>query len=125
MIEKHSVDPYMYADDGQLNVHLRLNDVNAALQNTETYVGDVQYWCASTRLQLNPSKTEVVCFGASNSLKKLSGTDLCLHIKTDTFSSTKLVRDLCVILDNELSMTPHVNKISGVSFYQLRHLKKI
>ena len=29
VIEKRSVDPYLYADDGQLNGHLRINDVNA------------------------------------------------------------------------------------------------
>ena len=77
------------ADDGQLNVHLRIQDVTVALQNMETYVGDVQNWCASKRLQFNPSKTEVIWFGTSNSLKKLSGTDLCLHIEIDTMSPTK------------------------------------
>ena len=116
MIEKRSVDPYLYADDGQPNVYLRINDLNAALQNMETCVGDVQNLCASKRLQLNPSKTEVIWFGSSNSLNKLSDTDMCLRIETDTISPTKLVRDLGVILDNELNMTTHVNKISGVCF---------
>ena len=41
------------------------------------------------------------------------------------FSPTKLVRDLGVILDNELHMKTHVHKISGLCFYQLRRLKKI
>ena len=35
-------------------------------------------------------------------------------IETDTIAPTKLVRDHCVILDNELSMTTHVNKIRCV-----------
>ena len=42
MIGKRNIDPYLYANDGQLNVHLRIKDVNAALQNMETCVGDVQ-----------------------------------------------------------------------------------
>ena len=83
------------------------------------------FWCAWKCLQLNPSKTEVIWFDTSNSLKKLSGTDVSLRIETDTISPTKLVHDLGVIFDNELSMTIHVNKISGVLFYQLRRLKKI
>ena len=123
--EKRSVDPFLYVDDSQLDVHLTIKYENSALQNMETCVGDVQNRCPSKRLQLNPSKTEVIWFGTSNSLKKLSGTDLCLHIETDTISPNKLVRDLGVILDNELSMTTHVNKISGVCFYQLRRLKKM
>ena len=120
VIEKRSVDPYLYADDGQLNVHLRINDVNAALKNLETCVGDVQNWCASKRLQPNPSNSEVIWFGTSNSLKMFSGTNLCLRIETDTNSPTKIIRDLGVLL-----MTTHVNKISGVCFYQLRRLKRI
>ena len=74
VIEKRSVDLHLYADDGQLNVHLRINDVKAALQNMETCVGDVQNWCGSKRLQLNPSKTEDIWVGTSNSLNKLSDT---------------------------------------------------
>ena len=36
VIEKRSVDPYLYSDDGQLNVHLQINDVkNTALQHME------------------------------------------------------------------------------------------
>ena len=56
---------------------------------------------------------------------KLSGTDLCLHIETDTISPTKFVRDLGVVLDNELSMTTHANKISGICFYRLWRVKNI
>ena len=125
VIEKGNVDPYLYGDDGQLNVHLRINDVNATRQSMETCVGDFQNWFASKRLQLNPSKTEVIWFGTSLSLKKLSGTDQCLRIETNTISPTKLVRDLGVIPDNELSMTTHVIKISRICFYQLRRSKKI
>ena len=66
---------------------------------------------------LTGQMTEVIWFGISNSLKKLSGTYLCPHIETDTISPTKLVRDLGVLLDN--GMTTHDNKISGVCFYKL------
>ena len=71
-------------------------------------------------------KDEVICFGASNSLKKWSSTDLCLRIETDTISPTKLVgHHLGVLLDKELSITIDVDKNSDVCFYQLRRLKKI
>ena len=53
LIERRCVYPYLYADDDQLNVHLWIQDVNAALQNMETCVDDVQNWCASKRLQVN------------------------------------------------------------------------
>ena len=65
----------------------------------ETCVCDVQNWFTSKRLQLNLSKTEVIWFGTSNSLKKLSGNDLCLRSETATILPNKLVRELGVILD--------------------------
>ena len=60
MIKKRNVDPFLYADDGQLNVLLRIQDVSAALRNMESCVSDVHNWRTSKRLQLNPSKIEVI-----------------------------------------------------------------
>ena len=89
VIEKRSVDTYPYADDGQLNVHLRINDVNAALQNMETCVGDVQSWCASERLQLNPSKTEVIRFGIRFDMKtQLFETVTCVTVSKSRVTPT-------------------------------------
>jgi len=37
--------------------------MSAAQSNTEACVANVQAWCASRRLQLNLSKTEVIWLG--------------------------------------------------------------
>ena len=62
VVEEHNVDPYLYADDGQLDDHLLLFNVGAAIPKMENCVDVVHKWYASKRLQLNPSKTEVIWY---------------------------------------------------------------
>jgi len=49
-------------------------------------------WCTSRRLQLNPSKTEVI-------LRKIKSMDLALHVGSNVIKPVHVVRDLGVILD--------------------------
>jgi len=52
--------PYLQQGDVLLT-SVTVTDVSVTKSNTEACVADVQTWCAPRRLQLNPSKTEVVC----------------------------------------------------------------
>jgi len=73
----------LFADDKQLLTSVTVTDVSVAKSNTETCVADVQVWCASRRLQLNPSKTEVIGLGTGYRLQQLAGADLSLTIGAD------------------------------------------
>ena len=84
VIEENKVDPYRYADDGQLNDHLLLYDVGAAIPNMENCVDTVHRWHASKHLQLNPSKAAVIWFGTNAIPRKLQSVDLSLHVGADT-----------------------------------------
>ena len=77
------------------------------------------------RLQLNPSKTEIIWFGTKVSLEKMKNMDLALHVGNDVIKPAAVVRDLGVVLDSELSMKPHVSKVTSVCFYHLRRLKQV
>ena len=79
----------------------------------------------SRRLQLNPSKTEVIWFGTKASLKKTENIDLTLHVGMDVIGSASSVRDLGVILDCELSMKKHISRVTSVCCYHLRRLKTV
>ena len=86
-------------------------------------VDDAHRWCASKRLQLNPSKTEIIWFGTNANLKKLQSIDLSLNFGADTITGD--VPDLGVILDNELTMAKHIAKIASVCYYHLSLLKQV
>src|SRR5688572_32821626 len=78
---------------------------------------------SSNRLRLNPSKTQFIWLGTRQQLAKL---DLCaLSTQFPLFTFCTSVRDLGVILDQELTFTQHVNSVSRSCFYQLRQLRVI
>ena len=61
VFDKHDIKRHhMFSDDKQMRTSVAVADVSAAKSNTEPCVADVQAWCASRRLQLNRSKTEVI-----------------------------------------------------------------
>ena len=62
VFDKHGIIKrhHLFADDKQLLTSVTVTDVSVGKSNTEACVTDVQAWCASCPLQLNPSKTEVI-----------------------------------------------------------------
>ena len=78
-------------------------------------IGD---WCASRRLQLNPSKTEMTWFVSLASLRKIAANDLSLRVGSDVITSVDAVRDLGATLDSQLTMQQHVNKVASACFFR-------
>ena len=62
VINKHGIR-HLFPFDKQLLTSVTVTDVSVAKSNTEACDADVQAWCASRRLQLNPSKMEVIWLG--------------------------------------------------------------
>ena len=66
---------------------------------------------ASRRLQLNPSKTEVIWLGTHYCLQQLAGADLNVTIGADVIKPSTVVCDVGVLTDTELT----VNSMSASS----------
>ena len=52
-------------------------------------------------------------------------SDSLLSVGRETVQPVSVVRDLGVLLDAELSMRQHVNKVAATCFYQLRRLRQV
>jgi len=114
---------HLYANDKQANEDVQVHDVSRARRTLQECVRDIANWCSSRRLQLNASKTELIWFDTRHSLKKVSGDDV-LTLQIDWCRSpVSVVRDLGVMLDNELTMKQHLTKVASCCFYHLRRLK--
>jgi Reverse transcriptase (RNA-dependent DNA polymerase) len=103
-----------YADDTQLLKRSRIADIGSTIIQLQQCMEAIHTWCSSRRLQLNPSKTEVIWFGTKSTLKKIENKNLTLHIGNDVIVAASRVRDLGVTLDRELSMRKHVSKVTSV-----------
>jgi len=60
--EEHDVNFHGYADDTQLYVHCRLEEIAATSAKLERCITDMEYWMSANRLRLNMDKTELVLF---------------------------------------------------------------
>ena len=59
-IETFMVNHHLYADDTQLQNHMRREAIQANCLKMEQCVAAIKVWCSSRRLQLNADKTEVI-----------------------------------------------------------------
>ena len=73
IIRRHKgVGFHFYADDTQLYVHLSHKNASSALDKLNQCLQDVSDWMSSSKLKLNPDKTEFIVFGSSHQRDKLS-----------------------------------------------------
>ena len=89
--------------DKQLYTAVPRNEIHVAGQRLTSCISDLRDWCASRRLELNASKTELIWFGTRTSLRRLSSADRTLTIDSVDVQPSDVVRDLGVLLDSELT----------------------
>jgi len=80
-------------------------------------VSAVHDWCTRRRLQLNPSKTEMMWFGSSANLDHLADMNVTIHLGQAVIHPSDCIRDLGVLLDSSLSMRQHVAKTTSTCFF--------
>jgi len=51
--------------------------------------------------------------------------DLSLHVGAETIKPVSAVRDLGIILDDEVTMNTHISKVTSITFYHIRRLNKV
>jgi len=83
LIDSYQLGHHFYADDTQLMKNTRITDVSSTIETLQQCIEAIHRWFASRRLQLNPSKTEVIWFGTKANLKKMEHSDISLHVGND------------------------------------------
>ena len=104
VIQRFVIGHHLYADDTQLFDEPPITSFAASISNMEHCVDAVHSWCSAKRLQLNPSKSEIIWFGTRAMPKRFENTNFSLHVETDKVTPSNVVRDLGVFLDSELTM---------------------
>jgi len=59
----------------QLYTAVSPDEIHVGRQRLMSCISELQQWCASRRLQLNASKTELIWFGSRTSFRRLSSAD--------------------------------------------------
>jgi len=125
IFERHHIGHHLFADDKQCYKSVAPSEVDLARDCLRACVADVRQWCQSRRLQLNSSKSEIIWLGTRHTLQKITPSNLTLEIGDEVVQPASVVRDLGVLIDQELTLKQHVAKIASSCFYQLRRLKQV
>jgi len=118
------ISAHFYADDGQLYIAVKTSDVGTAKVNLCKCIEAVHGWCGSNRLKLNPDKTELIWFGSERILNQCN-IDLDVTVNGNVITHKHSVRDLGILLDENLNLNDHISQVSRSCTYQLRRLRTI
>ena len=114
---------HLYADDTQLLKSSSIASIKPTVDRLQDCVTAIHQWCGLRRLQLNPAKTELIWFGSDANLQKIATRDHSLRIGGNIIHSVDSVRDLAVVLDSELTLQRHANKVASACYYNIHRLK--
>jgi len=124
-LERHHIGYHLLADDKQCYKSVAPSEVDLASACLRACVADVYQWCQCRRLQLNSSKSEITWLGTQHTRHKIATSNLTLEIGDKVVQPASVVRDLGMLVDQELTHKQHVAKIASSCFYQLRRLKQV
>lgn len=114
---------HAYADDLQIYSSTNKSGKNDLKDKLSECITQVKTWMSSNRLKLNPSKTELIWLGSSRKYHDIFLDSLTLCGSEVKFS--KVVKNLGIHIENDLSLNSHVNRLIRSSYGTLRELWQI
>ena len=124
LIEGYGLHPHLYADDMQIQGSCCRPLSADQLQSTlSACLDEVSDWMRSNRPQLNTAKTEILWCSTTRRQNHLPPAAVCVgenHVLPLT-----TVRDLGILIDNDVSMRSNVSLTVSGCFAVLRQLRSI
>ena len=114
---------YAYADDLQVYCHMNVGSEQIMLQRFRDCADSVSWWMSSNRLKLNPSKTELIWFYSGR--RQLSFVENDIELFGNRITPVDTVRDLGVMLDSNMTMSPHVLRVCQNCYFQIRLIRRL
>ena len=109
---------HFYADDSQVYVHLSQKNASAAFEQLNRCLNDVKDWMSTSKLKLNPDKTEFIIFGSKRQRDKLKAC-FPINILGNPLCPVGSVKNLGVWFDSDLSLSKHVQNVCKSCFVKL------
>ena len=114
---------HAYADDLQVYCHMNVGSKQVMLQQFSERADSVSRWMSSNRLNLNPSKTELIWFYSGR--RQLSFVEDGIVLFGNRNAPVHTVRDLGVMLDSNMTMSQHVSSVCQNCYFQLRLIRRL
>ena len=118
IIKLHGLSSHFYADDTQTYIFSKPDNVDILCEATVSCIDEVAMWMCANRLRLSQSKTEFVWCMTRRRLQLPDNSSIQLGTNAS-------VRNLGVFIDQSLTMTSHINIVTGRCFRSLRQIRTI
>jgi len=107
---KYGVSLHAYADDTQLYLHFRRDEMASSAAQLERCVLDIGHWMSANRLKLNADKIERLFVSSAHCCAALKGSYPVLKLDADTAVASSHVHLLGVDISLDLSVDRHVSQ---------------
>ena len=125
IISRHKgIKFHFYADDSQVYIHLSQKNASAAFEKLNRCLDDVKEWMSTSKLKLNPDKTEFIIFGSKRQRDKLKAC-FPINIFGNSFCPADSVKNLGVWFDSDFSLSKHVQNVCKSCFVKLRDFRHV
>ena len=115
--------PRMYADDTSISIAAgSLPELESALNNK---LADLHEWLNANKLSLNIAKTELMLIGSRQRLATTIGHSLIVQIKGHEINRVPHTKSLGVYIDQNLSLSKHVNETAKIISSGIGALKRL
>ncbi len=117
IFHKHGVSFHCYADGTQVYLPLLKQD-KSSFKSQLSCLHKVKSWMSQNYLNLNESKTEIICFGAPDTQNSFDLGNLAPFCKS-------VVKNLGVKFDSSLKFDKKINSVVKSGFFHLRSITKV
>jgi exonuclease III len=124
IISLHGLTGHFYADDTQLYISCKPEDVLTAKIKLEACLKDIVNWLLHNNLALNANKSELLVFGTKQQLGKLKELPK-IQVNGVTLTASQSAKDLGVWLDPSLTYDKHIGMICKSCYFYIRKLSHI
>ena len=126
IIRQHGFMYHIYADDIQVyhTFDPKLpGEAACVIFKLSRCVAEIRNWMTKNKLKLNDSKTEFFIASPPHIMSRLSGTTLC--IGTTEISPSATIRNLGVVFDSAMTMSPHITSLCKSLNFFLWNISRI
>jgi hypothetical protein len=123
LIQRHDVPYKFYADDLQLFYSFNPTSADTAISKLELCAREIRLWLLHNMLSLNTEKSELLLLGTTQQLRKFP--DFSLTVGESILTRKSNVRDLGVILDENMRFDNHVKTVCRNAFFYLKSISRM
>lgn len=116
---------HIYADDIQIYLSFKPHELEESLRLINNDLERIFNWSKSNALVLNPNKTKYIVLGSRHQVQLVKSKSPSLEINGSRIEGVCEIRNLGLLLDENMRFESHVSNIVRACFYRLKVLYRI